>query len=203
MICFHNSMIIYEAKNQEPRPAINYQKEDLTIEDFIRCNHFNNINPLVGPAHTSSAVFRNGLIKKFPDWFYYSASGDLPFYMLIAESGKGKYLNDIMSTYRKHGGGVTSFKENTGIPLFANRIEMYESINKHFKFRYNDIIRPIIAIFYLKIAMIYAQENNKALVLKTVRQSVTKDPSLFLEAPVCDTNFQCSCSGNDAWNISN
>jgi len=89
VICVHNCMRIYEDCTKKPHPRsdlTNIQKEELTIDDFIKGYFY-------PPGHTSSAVFRNGLIKTLPEWYYRSVSGDLPFFILIAEHGKGKFFN--------------------------------------------------------------------------------------------------------------
>jgi len=56
--------------------------------------------------HTPSVVFRN-VIKEFPFEFSQSPIGDYFLYLLLAEQGKLKFLEDKMAIYR-HGVGVYS-----------------------------------------------------------------------------------------------
>lgn len=60
--------------------------------------------------HTPSVVFRN-LIKKFPSEFGISPIGDYFLYMILAEHGKLKYIEEVMAVYR-YGVGVLSGKDN-------------------------------------------------------------------------------------------
>lgn len=58
--------------------------------------------------HTPSVVFRS-IIKKYPKEFSLSPIGDYFLYILLAEHGKLKYLEDEMAVYR-YGVGVWSAK---------------------------------------------------------------------------------------------
>lgn len=161
-LCFHNGMVKFE-ETGKTLPAITKFKEDITLEDLIRYDHFReNGNFLVGPAPTASAVFRNGIIKELPQWFYRSMSGDMLLYILLAEHGRVRFLNEMMSVYRIHSGGVSSQKVHSGLTLYMNRIEMYNHLNDYFSYRYDDIIQPLVSRFYLEIVKtgeLAAQKN--------------------------------------------
>jgi len=150
-LCFHNGMVKFEDSGKT-QPAITNFKEEITIEDLIRYDHFREKgNFLVGPAPTASAVFRNGIVKQLPQWFFRSMSGDMLLYIFLAEKGKARFLNEMMSVYRIHAGGVSSQKTHSGLQLYMNRIEMYHHMNNHFDYRYDDIVQPIISRFYVEI----------------------------------------------------
>ncbi|MGZ2368730.1 glycosyltransferase [Ancylomarina sp. YFZ004] len=58
---------------------------------------------------TASVMHRNILTKQIlPDWVLKITQGDYGLIILLAERGFGKYLSDVMSVYRIHGGGVWS-----------------------------------------------------------------------------------------------
>lgn len=71
--------------------------------------------------HTPSVVFRN-IIKEFPKEFSLSPIGDYFLYMLLAEHGKLKYLEDEMAVYR-YGVGVISKMNN--FMIACNNVKMY------------------------------------------------------------------------------
>ena len=98
-ICFHR---VYELVDDKQLQLSNLntsvKEETYTIEDLAKGNII----------HTPSVVFRNGLVKKFPEWFKDSPVGDYVLHMLNAKHGKIKYLPEAMAVYRRHAGGVFS-----------------------------------------------------------------------------------------------
>jgi hypothetical protein len=46
------------------------------------------------------------LIQNLPDWFTSLPFGDYGLYLIAARHGKIKYINEIMSVYRIHQGGI-------------------------------------------------------------------------------------------------
>jgi len=69
-----------------------------TIQDLAKGNLF----------HTSSVVYRQGLIPQFPSWLDQSPVGDYVLHMLNAKRGKIKFFPDIMAVYRRHDTGSWS-----------------------------------------------------------------------------------------------
>ena len=88
-----------------------YTVEDLAVDNFI---------------HTPSVIFRNDLIKKFPDWFVDSPVGDYPLHMLNARFGKIKYFPECMAVYRRHEngiwGGKSQLHQSTGWVWMLTRL---------------------------------------------------------------------------------
>lgn len=71
--------------------------------------------------HTPSVVFRN-IIKEYPREFSLSPIGDYFLYMLLAEHGKLKYVEEEMAVYR-FGVGVLSKMDN--FMIACNNVKMY------------------------------------------------------------------------------
>jgi len=94
---FHEIQILEQdgslVKDYITQVPINYE----TIEDLARDGNY---------IHTPSVLFRN-VIKSFPEEMQHSPIGDFFLYMLLAEHGKFKHLNDTMAVYR-NGVGVFS-----------------------------------------------------------------------------------------------
>lgn len=102
VLCFHpvsilktNGEIVDDFITTIPE---NYE----TIETLARLGNY---------IHTPSVVFRN-VIREFPFEFSQTPIGDYFLYMMLAEHGKLKYLEDKMCVYR-YGVGVYSSKTNT------------------------------------------------------------------------------------------
>lgn len=68
-------------------------------------------------TQTSSLLFRHDLLKPFPQYFHKSPVGDAAFICVLLSKAPGYILNDYMSVYRVHGGGV-----HTGAKLFQNQL---------------------------------------------------------------------------------
>lgn len=56
--------------------------------------------------HTSTWLFRNEL--RLPSAYRNYVVGDVPLFLFIVNSGKVGYLNEVMSVYRMHEGGLTN-----------------------------------------------------------------------------------------------
>jgi len=95
-ICFHNLQVVYDDGHKAPHPSNVDQKETTTIQDLFAGNFI----------YTASCLFRNGLIKDFPDWFLTVMPGDFPLFILLARHGPMHYLDEIMGVYRVHAGSL-------------------------------------------------------------------------------------------------
>jgi glycosyltransferase involved in cell wall biosynthesis len=106
---------------------------------------------------TASVMFRNGLINEYPEWFHKLKMADWPLYVLLAAQGKIGCLNEVMSAYRNHSGGIWfSIEDET---RYQEVIKMYEGLNAHFNKKYAWVIRPILSDYYLKLAVFYDQNG--------------------------------------------
>src|SRR5438876_6786815 len=87
-ICFHAVRVLHEDGNEAPRNSPRFgHKKISTIEDLLGLGNF---------IPTCAAVFRNGLIKEFPDWFYKLRSAAYSLHVLNAQYGKIDYINILM-----------------------------------------------------------------------------------------------------------
>jgi glycosyltransferase involved in cell wall biosynthesis len=97
-ICFHNVAIINEDYPERNR----LNNDDLTPEISTLDNLLEGNNYIA----TCSAVIKTNLIQNLPDWFTSLPFGDYGLYLIAARHGKIKYINEIMSVYRIHQGGI-------------------------------------------------------------------------------------------------
>jgi glycosyltransferase involved in cell wall biosynthesis len=100
VLCFHKINIL-KTNGEIVEDFITKVPENYESIDTLAC--------LGNYIHTPSVVFRN-VITKFPAEFEKSPIGDYYLYMMLAEYGKFKYLEDNMAVYRE-GVGIWS-KEN-------------------------------------------------------------------------------------------
>jgi glycosyltransferase involved in cell wall biosynthesis len=95
VICAHDVSVVKDNKLQYLSLAGPNSNDTFTIEDLAKGNLFTSL----------SVVYRNGLIERFPSWFYMSPIGDYVLHMLNARKGKIKFLPETMGVYRVHAGG--------------------------------------------------------------------------------------------------
>ncbi len=97
VLCFHQVNILKTNGEIVDDFITNVPEDYETIETLARYGNY---------IHTPSVVFRN-VIKEFPFEFSQSPIGDYFLYMMLAEHGKLKYLEDKMAVYR-YGVGILS-----------------------------------------------------------------------------------------------
>lgn len=107
VLCFHQINIL--------------KTNDEIVEDFITNvpDNYQTIEILAhlgNYIHTPSVVFRN-IIKSFPSEFEKSPIGDYFLYMMLAQYGKLKYLEDKMCVYRE------------GVGIWSDKSQYFKDLN--------------------------------------------------------------------------
>ena len=139
-ICFTRTEVFYEdRKKWSYHSPGNGQKEVSTIEDLLVENFM----------QTCSVMFRNGLIRDFPEWLSHLKLGDWPFHILNAQYGKIMYLPEIMSAYRIHAG--SKWSSHSQVFRCRETIKMLEYINQYLEFKYDTILTSSIRHYSEKI----------------------------------------------------
>ena len=127
--CFHNVHIVSEEGEQLFTASPRRKKPRYTLKDLLKGNFI----------HTCSVIYRKGLFKEFPDWFYKASIGDWPLHILNAQYGDIGHIDEVMGAYRVHSGGIHSSKEE--MKQVKEMIEIYPYINAHLNYRYNTYIK--------------------------------------------------------------
>lgn len=136
-VSFHNATAFFE-DGSAPSYSFNHplQGEIVTLEDLWVGNIIAGCSPML----------RRSAIRRIPEWFVDIKWGDWALYILAAEQGNIGYIRDIMGAYRVHNGGVWSgLSESQQI---EGVIEFYEQMNVNLNFKYDHIIKPLIAKNY-------------------------------------------------------
>jgi len=135
-ICGHRAAVLFEAEEwttkEMPLFLVNgfypdlqagvYGIEDLARSDFLP---------------TSSVMFRNGLIPRFPEWFFDLYVQDVPLHLLNALGGNIIFLSEIMATYRMHGGSL--FASRDSVFQLKDKARTYETLYANFDERYRHL----------------------------------------------------------------
>ena len=172
VICFHNSNLLYEDNPSKKSLFIkNKIKDTFSFKDLLKGNFI----------PTQSCVFRNNLINEYPAWFYQALPGDWFLHLFNAQFGLIKYMDDVMSTYRIHAGGVYS-----GEPKISNFEKTIASLNSYYNdvdIRYRSIIKRNISRRYFSIGKLLLKKNLRKEALKNTLISIKIYPLSVLFVP--------------------
>ena len=107
--CFHPARWL-EQKTGEMQKALfepPIKQDDYTLDDLLEYTNF---------IPTASVVYRSQIVKEQPEWFYQSPIGDFLLHVLNLYTWGNErigYIDEPMSVYREHGGGMYSSKPLT------------------------------------------------------------------------------------------
>jgi glycosyltransferase involved in cell wall biosynthesis len=149
-VCFHNAAVIHEDGTRQPyhwnSPG---QKEISTIEDIWRGNFIT----------TAATMFRRGLISEIPAWYIpMFPITDWPLHILNAEHGTIGYIDEVMSVYRQHGGGL--YSPMTEIEKQAATGRFYATMNRNLRFKYDRMVRDACARYFFEWAEEYVKRGE-------------------------------------------
>lgn len=109
-ICFHDMLEHNRSKPTLPINSLPYvigsSKRD--IDDLANGNFI----------MTVTAVFKNHLSGKLPEWYAHTPAQDYAFFMLTAKYGRIGYIPQQMVAYRNDGGAWTTLNESGKIMVF-------------------------------------------------------------------------------------
>jgi glycosyltransferase involved in cell wall biosynthesis len=165
--CFHNVEVIYDDSARSPHPfhRMPLPKTFFTLRDVLSW-HF---------IPTPSTMLRAGLFSGLPDWFYAMPMGDWPLHVLNAQQGPIGYIDEVLATYRVHGGGAWSLQGR--VATLAATIHAAETMGAHLDRAYDDIISKSVARWEREIASIHYRDGRYAEALWHARSSMKRSPS--------------------------
>jgi glycosyltransferase involved in cell wall biosynthesis len=133
-ICFSSARVISDNDSFQSYviPPSEYNKDRYKLEDILKGNFI----------PTCSVMFRNGLIKEFPQWFYGQQMGDWPLHVLNAQYGAIGYIRDVTAVYRLHSAG--NFSARATNQNMAAVIAAYEVFDAFFHYKYHKVINDAI-----------------------------------------------------------
>ncbi len=150
MGCFHPAKMIWEDIPKKPSiappPYLRSFKKDFDIKDVLR-TYF---------IYTPSVVYRwvyndKELLENYPTGII---AGDLYLQIIHAKYGKIHMLDDVMSVYRRHKGGVWNAENTIGAHLKygIKMIRLYSIADKLLDYKYSKqlnlhIYRVLFAIY--------------------------------------------------------
>ena len=149
VMCFHNAMLINEV-NTTSHFFGEYDKSEYTGTDLFE----NWIIP------TASIFFKNVLPKELPDFFKHATHGDLALFVYLAEFGKVKYLEGVMSVYRVNSNGSTQSLLK-GISHNVKHLYQLELMVEYFGEKYKGHLKQRMANYLMPTGYLYARAGDK------------------------------------------
>ena len=159
-MCFHNAQVIGEDNIRPPRLwTPQGQKRFSTIEDIWQGNFI----------ATASAMIRRAALPDIPDWYdSLFPITDWPLYILAAERGKIGYIDETMSIYRYHPGGL--YSPLTEWEKLNRTSRFYRRMDANTGRRYQRIVRAAYSKYFYE----WAEEYLKRRVLWRARRCLVR-----------------------------
>lgn len=177
--CYTNSLVIDEVTGEEKIAKSRIWDVATTLE-LLDHNDFNPDGIAMSPGHTSTFMYRNFLIDKYPDWMYGDIMTDFPLYMIVSKYGKAKFINDITSVYRHHPKGVSTlnytFEKNN-----KTRIHVLMCVNEYFDYTYKKKIYYIMSRHYIRLYKYYYSRHNYCLAFLVAVKVFFYNPTILLK----------------------
>lgn len=150
--CFTRAKVVNaEGEPVEVGPAVRTVKPKYTLEDYLK--------RLFQPR-ACTVMFRHRLFERFPEWFFKLPTGDMPLHVMNAQHGDIGFIDEEMSAYRIHPGGVWSQGVTPGnwaspgmeqwrrqAERFASMVTLYETFEEYLGERYRKLLRQQAAHF--------------------------------------------------------
>jgi glycosyltransferase involved in cell wall biosynthesis len=148
-MCFHNARVMHEDGS---RPARNWtpdgQRAFSTFEDIWMGNFI----PM------SSTMFRRTVLGAISAWYDSFPLTDWPLHILAAQQGTLGYINEVMSVYRLHSGGVYSVL--TEAAKLQKTLEFYRTMNVNLNYRFDALIRAAMSKYFFEWAEEYEKRGD-------------------------------------------
>lgn len=172
-ICFHKAKLFYENNEKEESIIPENTEEETTIEDLVNSNY------IVANSVVYRWKFNNKDLKEiFPSDI---APGDYYVHLLHAQDGKIKMLNEVMSAYRRHEGGMwwsndAKNKEQFTLEYGRKFLNFYNAADTHMKLPENAFYAQRKDIIY-NIIVTYTKNDKLDEIEKVITSK--KDKEIF------------------------
>ncbi len=147
VMCYHKAFVENETNGYSFETVFDEKDNTLPVESLLQ-----GYNPVMTPT----VMIRN--ILEPPDWYSELPYGDMPIYLMLAEKGKIKYIDKMMSVYRIHSNG--QWQGETVYNNLLKDLKFYKVINEKLNFKYDHLIKKIFANRYFDLIICNIKENN-------------------------------------------
>jgi glycosyltransferase involved in cell wall biosynthesis len=148
-ICCHRAQFVDETGGGQSRIFPTLPAGTYTIADLFDGNW----------VVTCSAMYRWGSVGPLPDWLLTLKMADWPLHILVGRAGKIHLMDEVMSVYRIHQGGIWS--SLSYVDQLRATIEMLTALDTHLCFQYTRTIRQKLARSHFEMACNAREDGNR------------------------------------------
>jgi glycosyltransferase involved in cell wall biosynthesis len=167
-ICFHAASRQYEDNAMSPKLLQPPGRKDVYSLKDLLLNNF---------MITHTVVFRNGLVDKFPSWYYQIMLGDWPLHVFNARFGLIGYIDECMAVYRVHDAGI--FSGASQFRRWEAIIQFYEHVGLTLDPIYDKHIQAGLSTVYLSQAVYWLENGNLVKAKSCALQSIRIAPPFY------------------------
>jgi glycosyltransferase involved in cell wall biosynthesis len=140
--CFHNTSVVFEEDPSQNHLSSPSPPSEVAISDILQ-RWF---------IMTSSIVLRKSYLLPLPPWSVEINNGDYMSQMLLAARGSVHYIDEVMSVYRRHTGGISKMFDDPRVYV-ENIVRLYSHFNRWSGGKYREPISRGLAALYFGSAM--------------------------------------------------
>ena len=170
-VCYHDALIVHEDNSEEPIHYRPKQKAFSSLEDLL----LDNFIP------TAAVMFHREVLGRVPAWAETLKMGDWVLHVLNALNGKIGYLDETMSVYLIHRGGIWSTKAPTF--MLPAMVEFFEALYQNLEPQYTAMIRRILRWRCNEVSKVYEEEGDIEQARKYLLKAMAKQLRMILEPP--------------------
>ncbi len=183
-LCFHSARMVWDDGSREPKLFRPQQiKDTYTLRDLFEYDFI----------PSCSVLYRKGMFREHPGWYFTPPVGDWPHHVLHAHYGDIGYIDEPLAVYRQHSGGCYSGKNTAR--KFRIAIEVLRRFRCVAARQYRRTIDHSLCHHYCALAHEYCDEGRlsdaRRCLLECVRE-VHPDPLLFFRHLLGVTARTCS-----------
>lgn len=169
---YHATRIIDRSGKETGKLMRETLPEQFTVEETMA---------VVAPFHTSSFVYRVGRYpKELPAWTWKIPSVDMVLFTLVAGEGPLQMVEGVMSSYRKHEGGITMTADFNGTLYHYQRILLWLFMDRHMGYRYTERCKELFLEHWKHIVKQTTPRVRVRYLLRLMREV----PGWFMRKPL-------------------
>jgi hypothetical protein len=146
----HNAVVVYADGRTVSRLWTPEGEKPLsTLQDVLSGN----------VIATASTMFPRGLIDEIPAWYMpLFPITDWPLHILHDERGPIGYIDEVMSAYRQHEGGLYTTKSE--FEKVKTTVRFYRVMNRNLGFRHHALIKKACSRYLFEWAEAYVDRSD-------------------------------------------
>lgn len=147
VMCFHQARVVNETDGSSFETVYLEPGDTMPVESLLL-----GYNPVMTPT----AMIRN--VVDPPEWYADMPYGDMTLYFLLAEKGKIKYIDKLMSVYRIHSNG--QWQGDSVMNNLLKDIKFYNVLNEKMNFKFDTFIKKIFAQRYFDLTILSINQEK-------------------------------------------